>query len=417
MKHNPASKFCTILALVSMVLMAITPGPTFSETDFTHNENAQTPKQEPEISTLHETTANASSRSKLNYTNWEAGAAYDYASTRSAGILPYGGYADFRTASGITVTCTGNTASVYYYTRNSARPGTLSLEPRYGKSIWQTTLTSADTPVALPALADGTYFVRHTDSNGDMCAVRLEVKDGTAQACRSAMDPARIARFRQLMSAIKPENAKSVSAIFYPAGYNHQDECIETAKWAKLSHELLPGPENSYTDSQKVYAFARWIAENIAYDTVKTTLGGGLTRAHRAMELGDKDAYSDPKYFTWETRCGVCADYADILVIMCREHGIPATTVVSDTAWHAWTGVYLDGHWEPVDITSFNTWEIQTDDNILDEDPGMRVPFHVNYTMNDFLRADMVRHEPEYAGIQLCDKASYEWAKAHGWLK
>ena len=381
---------CIILALASMFLMAAFPSPD--------------PRHEQVIERYNVR--------YIDYKNWEVGTAYDFASTRSAGVLPYGTYADFRTVSGITATCTGNTASVLYYTRNgSARPGTLSLEQN-GKSIWQSTLTSADTPVLLPALGDGTYFVRHTDTNGDMCAIRLEVQDGKAQACRSALDIDRINTFRQVLSAIKPENALSVSDIFYPAGYSHQDETIETAKWAALSHELLPGSEDSYTDSQKVYAFARWIAGNIAYDSVVTKKHDGRRRAHYAVELGDKDAWKNPKYFAWETQCGVCQDYATILAIMCREHGIPATSAGSDTDFHAWCAVFLDGNWEPVDITDFNEYIIKQDDNLLDNDPGNRVPVYAP-TMKSFLRADMIRSDPEDAGVNLSDKASYEWCVKH----
>ena len=53
--------------------------------------------------------------------------------------------------------------------------------------------------------------------------------------------------------------------------------------------------------------------------------------------------------------CGVCQDYAHILIALCRQQGIPARYIagfmIGEGATHAWVEVYVNGKWLGIDPT------------------------------------------------------------------
>ncbi len=58
----------------------------------------------------------------------------------------------------------------------------------------------------------------------------------------------------------------------------------------------------------------------------------------------------------WRKGCGVCQDYAHILIALCRLDGIPARyaagMMLGEGASHAWAEVYTDGCWTALDPTN-----------------------------------------------------------------
>ncbi|MDO4189727.1 MAG: transglutaminase-like domain-containing protein [Lachnospiraceae bacterium] len=114
---------------------------------------------------------------------------------------------------------------------------------------------------------------------------------------------------------------------------------------AKFSYTLV---DDSYSDEEKVYAFTEWLIENVAYDKWRTEKNDSHSRAYTYRN------YSNPKIFMWKNHVGVCWDYTNALAIMCREHGIPATSI--DTEKHTWDLVYLNGRWESIDLCTINKY-------------------------------------------------------------
>lgn len=58
----------------------------------------------------------------------------------------------------------------------------------------------------------------------------------------------------------------------------------------------------------------------------------------------------------WQLGCGVCQDYAHILIVLCRLEGIPARYVagltIGEGESHAWVEVLSDGKWYGLDPTN-----------------------------------------------------------------
>lgn len=58
----------------------------------------------------------------------------------------------------------------------------------------------------------------------------------------------------------------------------------------------------------------------------------------------------------WQLGCGVCQDYAHILIVLCRMHGIPARYVaglmMGEGESHAWVEVLSEGRWYGLDPTN-----------------------------------------------------------------
>lgn len=113
----------------------------------------------------------------------------------------------------------------------------------------------------------------------------------------------------------------------------------------QLAVEIAGSEKNS---KRKAYALYRWTAENITYDEEKAAR---LAQNPRGIQSGSIVAF--------ETRQGVCFDYASLYVSMCRAAGLKVRLVTgqaySGTAWgdHAWNQVYLpeEDRWINVDAT------------------------------------------------------------------
>ena len=66
------------------------------------------------------------------------------------------------------------------------------------------------------------------------------------------------------------------------------------------------------------------------------------------------------KYDTYQIRCGVCWDMANLMAIFCRTWGIP--TVVISNGNHSWCAVYLNGRWTEFDCTMTQKYDVNTKD-------------------------------------------------------
>ncbi len=102
-------------------------------------------------------------------------------------------------------------------------------------------------------------------------------------------------------------------------------------------------------DYEKAKAIYKWVSDNIAYDRQKYIrfLNGNYGGEHGAK-------------FAWETRRGVCYDYALLVSEMCKAVGIEARMVTGyynykngHREYHAWNEMYIPelGKWISSDST------------------------------------------------------------------
>ncbi|MGI6160955.1 MAG: transglutaminase-like domain-containing protein [Christensenellales bacterium] len=100
--------------------------------------------------------------------------------------------------------------------------------------------------------------------------------------------------------------------------------------------------QNSVTDADAFKAIYEWVVKNVRYDYSKV---GNLPNGYLPNPLT-----------TYNTKKGICYDFASLLASMCRSQGIPTkltkgySTYV--TGYHAWNEVYLDGQWKIVDTST-----------------------------------------------------------------
>ena len=178
------------------------------------------------------------------------------------------------------------------------------------------------------------------------------VKDGTAKTCRLSSDsPEEVAEtisgFEKLMSDADPEDYLSEENLAYPNSTSTDHHCREEID--EFTDSILnPG----WTDEMKTYACVYYLANNIAYDSWYLNNKRGGEDQHRwQSSRGICDNYA------FHNKVGVCWDFANILTIMLRHAGVPATSVHSEAHNHVWNAVYLNDEWVSIDVTGLNRYQ------------------------------------------------------------
>ena len=114
------------------------------------------------------------------------------------------------------------------------------------------------------------------------------------------------------------------------------------------TQEIIAGKT---TDEAKAYAIYQWVGQNITYDNEKA----------QELEDGDTNLQSGA-IVAFNTREGVCFDYASLYVAMARDAGLKVRLITGEgfdgTQWvsHAWNQVYLpsENKWVNVDCTFYD---------------------------------------------------------------
>lgn len=108
--------------------------------------------------------------------------------------------------------------------------------------------------------------------------------------------------------------------------------------------------ENAKTDREKAQRIYSWIGSNIKYD---------FNKAEKA--LGPEGVTNSGAIEAWNTRSGICFDYACLYVAMSRAVGLGSRIITGDAydgqnyGPHAWNQAYLEdeGVWINVDPTFY----------------------------------------------------------------
>ncbi len=99
--------------------------------------------------------------------------------------------------------------------------------------------------------------------------------------------------------------------------------------------------QDAYTQEEKAYAIYDWIVRNISYDF--SVVG--------KLESG----YVPNPQETYETRKGICSDFAALFASLCRSQGIPCKVAlgyyIKSEYYHAWNEVKLNGEYILVDTS------------------------------------------------------------------
>ena len=125
----------------------------------------------------------------------------------------------------------------------------------------------------------------------------------------------------------------------YPSQYVDYNEL---SKAMTMSAKLCEGLE---TDEEKYEAIVAYVRANFKYDIERA-------RANPGFYLGDVEG-------CYETKKGLCQDFAAMTACMLRVQGIPTRLVIgyADKQYHAWNSVYLvgddgKGEYKMLDITA-----------------------------------------------------------------
>lgn len=129
---------------------------------------------------------------------------------------------------------------------------------------------------------------------------------------------------------LKDENAPFLAPSQYV------DYTPETAAVLK-SDELCSGLA---TDREKVEAIRQYMKANFLYDYIRAV-------SSPKSYLGDIEG-------CFETKQGLCQDFAAVAACMLRVQGIPTQLVIgyAGSTYHAWNLVMVDGRYELLDITA-----------------------------------------------------------------
>lgn len=149
-----------------------------------------------------------------------------------------------------------------------------------------------------------------------------------------------------LITASSEPDTESVDTIVYYNGVTLNQAIKSDSAIDDKAQEIVKGDSN---DIEKARALYNWIGNNITYNTEKAN---EITQDDgKGVESGAIPAFN--------TRNGVCFDYASLYVAMARDVGLKVRIVSGEgftgTEWgpHAWNEVFIpsENKWIPVDTT------------------------------------------------------------------
>lgn len=148
-------------------------------------------------------------------------------------------------------------------------------------------------------------------------------------------------------------NSTSLENVWYPFYEFDSNYRCDTQRWINLSNKIV---DKSWSDEYKLFVIQDWIRNNIAYDQHVKNIDKS-----RAQKYND---YSG-SLSVYNTKTGVCFDYANIICIMCRTQNIPAVTIGSKEMNHVWNAVYINNRWIEYDAIVQEKYWVETKDTTI----------------------------------------------------
>lgn len=211
--------------------------------------------------------------------------------------------------------------------------------------------------------ANGLHRVWFKYSNGKYVKINFYVNGKDTWLCQTEQisdktAKAYAARRSDLAKVLKNgnvtvSNSTSLENVWYPCYAFDSSYRCDTQKWIDLSNKIV---DKSWSDEYKLFIIQDWIRNNIAYDEYQKESG-----IYRTKENNDYTG----TYSTYDTKTGVCFDYANIICIMCRAQNIPAVTIGSKEMNHVWNAVYVNNRWIEYDACSQEKYLTKTKDTTV----------------------------------------------------
>ena len=268
--------------------------------------------------------------------------------SRTYGIAVDGSHMDFAGHAGFKLMASGSTLTYRAYTHAKEIVPTnvqvRSLDTKSAKvhSLNTSIKCGTDYTFDTKSLPDGLYEIKcnFVYNKQTMPCTGYFFKNKTVQTCRVASgDPTyALADFDKLMKNVKPENNLSLNGLTWPSfeasSYHAKDDLC------KLADSIVSvDTKKQWSDAEKVYAIVTYFYNNYAYDNWYVS----------TVSLRGNQKWSNPALFAPTTHVGTCADFANMLVIMCRYLGIPACGISNSS--HMWAAVYIEGEWVTIDVS------------------------------------------------------------------
>ncbi len=128
--------------------------------------------------------------------------------------------------------------------------------------------------------------------------------------------------------------------------------CNHVQEWCDLSDEIIKKPD--WSNEMKVYSLVMYLTRNYAYDDYRAYI---LNNTSRAMTKG---VWNDDNLWMYYNKVGQCWDFANVMTIMCRHHGIPCTSVENEG--HTVNAVWMNGEWIGIDVSALVAHHCDTED-------------------------------------------------------
>ena len=273
---------------------------------------------------------------------------------------------DFEAYFGIRLAVENNTVTANTYThQKSSASKSITFGRLSSREMIETKAYTTETvSIAMAKLSNGVYeFKSEFDTkNGTRYVSGYVYKNGSSiQTCRTVMsqnvDGIRrdMNKWNTVMADADPSDYLSNAMITYPTSGDGK-YCNHTSAWEQISDEII-GDKTEWSDETKVFAFVQYLVDNVAYDDYKVKMSKKYGTTSRARLAGD---YTDDSMFTLGNNVGVCWDYVNILAIMCRHHGIPATS--ADYGTHTVSAVWLNNGWKAIAVPVLAKYSCSTED-------------------------------------------------------
>ena len=177
----------------------------------------------------------------------------------------------------------------------------------------------------------------------------LHVSKSIAKCCRVTDTSQKhideqLGKYHEIVDALNPADYLDDSKLCYPTTYYGKTNAYKSSyscvpDYQTLSDQLV---DESWSDAAKVYAFARYMTDNYAYDEYQVE---ELHNKARAVVADDVD---NPALWLYSSHVGMCQDFINAFVIMCRHHNIPCTSIADSR--HVVPAVYINSEWVAIDV-------------------------------------------------------------------
>lgn len=375
------------------------PATPAAESEPTAEEAVEVPQQEFEVTDIFQYQYAGERQKNNGALPW----LYDFSVNKACGFGSDGSYRDAEMSYGLIGKVEGRKLYYSFYDHTDSGisvDNAIFISSSKSKEV---KISSGKTFINTAKLANGLYFIRATFPGSQTATLAFYVNGNSTWLCSVSYDEDEINTFRerreklyQLIDeyGINPLKSLSTEQLCYPCYPFDESFRCDTVRWMELADELT---EPDWTPERKLFAMHEWMADNLAYDEYVANV----------IDSRRDDYFEDwsGTYSMYDTHAGVCWDYSNVLVTMCRAQEIPAISIESVDDSHMWIAVYINGIWTELDPTQdIHKYVIGEDVNDFTSYDGDRYYGYFSLLPNP-LEAESISSINEY--LYDADKASF----------